>query len=61
MKNNSIKYKNTNNDFVPQIPENWELRKIKFASSLQSGFALKALNTPKKDILYLELVIYLMK
>ena len=42
MKNNSIKYKNTNNDFVPQIPENWELRKIKFASSLQSGFAFKS-------------------
>lgn len=42
MNNNSIKYKNTNNDFVPQIPENWELRKIKFASSLQSGFAFKS-------------------
>lgn len=42
MNNNTIKYKNTNNDFVPQIPENWELRKIKFASSLQSGFAFKS-------------------
>ena len=42
MNNNTIKYKNTNYDFVPLIPENWELRKIKFASSLQSGFAFKS-------------------
>lgn len=42
MKNNSIKYKNTNNDFVPQIPENWEFLKMRHIGNLYSGLAGKS-------------------
>lgn len=42
MNNNTIKYKNTNNDFVPQIPENWEFLKMRHIGNLYSGLAGKA-------------------
>lgn len=42
MNNNNIKYKNTNNDFVPQIPEHWEFLKMRHIGDLYSGLAGKS-------------------
>lgn len=42
MNNNTVKYKNTNNDFVPQIPENWEFLKMRHIGNLYSGLGGKA-------------------
>lgn len=42
MNNNTIKYKNTNNDFVPQIPENWEFLKMRHIGNLYSGLAVNS-------------------
>lgn len=50
MNNNTIKYKNTNNDFVPQIPENWELLKAKNLGIFQGSTVDKKIVKGEKPV-----------
>lgn len=38
----SIKYINTGNDWYPEIPEHWNLKKIKYQTKFLNGYAFKA-------------------
>lgn len=42
MQSKTITYKNTNNDFVPLIPDHWEILKMRHIGSLYSGLSGKS-------------------